>query len=188
MKKCALQSPYNGLTAKGFIQASGLTILIIGASVGICFLIFGELTNVAFLILLLTTFSVLASLSPRIRKIRGTFEMGEYLLLMFCVAIGMMADFTKLAEDGGMIIAFTAMVLSTTIILHLIFSKLFKIDTDTVLITSTAAIYGPVFIGQIASAIRNKSLVFSGMATGLIGFAIGNYLGIAVAYFVRWLG
>ena len=182
------QSPYNGLTAKGFIQASGLTILIIGASVGICFLVFGELTNVAFLILLLTTFSVLASLSPRIREIRGTFEMGEYLLLMFCVAIGMMADFSKLAEDGGMIIAFTAMVLSMTIILHLIFSKLFKIDSDTVLITSTAAIYGPVFIGQIASAIRNRSLVFSGMATGLIGFAIGNYLGIAVAYFVRWLG
>ena len=116
------------------------------------------------------------------------FEMGEYLLLMFCVAIGMMADFTKLAADGGMIIGFTALVLGTTIILHLIFSKLFKIDSDTVLITSTAAIYGPVFIGQIASAIRNRSLVFSGMATGLIGFAIGNYLGIAVAYFVRWLG
>ncbi len=181
-------SPYNGITARGFFEASGLTILITGASMGICLLVFGVLENVAFLILLLTTFSVIASLSPQIRKIRGTFEMGEYLLLMFCVAIGMMADFTKLAAEGGMIIGFTALVLSTTIILHLIFSRIFKIDTDTVLITSTAAIYGPVFIGQIASAIRNRSLVFSGMATGLIGFAIGNYLGIAVAYFVRWLG
>ncbi len=184
----ASQSPYNGVTAKGFLQATGLTILIIGASVGISWFLFGALDNVAFLILMLTTFSVVASMSPRIRKIRGTFEMGEYLLLMFCVAIGMMADFSRLAADGGMIVGFTAMVLSTTIILHLIFSKIFKIDSDTVLITSTAAIYGPVFIGQVASAIKNRSLVFSGMATGLIGFAIGNYLGIAVAYFVRWLG
>ena len=181
-------SLYKGLTLKGFLQATGLTILIILASLGICWLVYGKIENVAFLILMLTSFSVLASLSPKVREIRGTFEMGEYLLLMFCVAIGMMADFTKLAADGGMIIGFTALVLGTTIILHLIFSKLFKIDSDTVLITSTAAIYGPVFIGQIASAIRNRSLVFSGMATGLIGFAIGNYLGIAVAYFVRWLG
>ena len=181
-------SPYNGISIKGISQAFGLTILIIGASVGISLLIFGSLENIAFIILLLTTFSVLASLSPRIRNIKGTFEIGEYLLLMFCVAVGMMADFMKLAADGGMIIGFTALVLSTTIILHLIFSRIFKIDSDTVLITSTAAIYGPVFIGQIASAIKNKSLVFSGMATGLIGFAIGNYLGIAVAYFVRWLG
>jgi len=177
----------NGLTVKGFFQAAGLTILIIGASAGICWLVYGALDNVSFILLLLTTFSVIASLSSEIRKIRGTFEMGEYLLLMFCVAIGMMADFTKLAADGGLIIGFTALVLSTTIILHLIFSRIFKIDTDTFLITSTAAIYGPVFIGQVASVIRNRSLVFSGMATGLIGYAIGNYLGIAVAYFVRWL-
>jgi uncharacterized membrane protein len=180
--------PAKGITLKGFLEASGLTILIIGASVGISWLVFSALDNVAFILLLLTTFSVFASLSPVIRKIKGTFEMGEYLLLMFCVAIGMMADFTKLAAEGGMIVGFTALVLSTTIILHLIFSKLFKIDADTVLITSTAAIYGPVFIGQVASVIKNRSLVFSGMATGLIGFAIGNYLGIAVAYFVRWLG
>lgn len=178
---------YNGLTVKGFFQAAGLTILIIAVSLGIC-LLFDVLNNVAVIILLLTTFSVLASLSPQVRQIRGTFEMGEYLLLIFCVAIGMMADFNKLAAEGGLIIGFTALVLSTTIILHLIFSRLFKIDSDTVLITSTAAIYGPVFIGQIASVIRNRSLVFSGMATGLIGFAIGNYLGIAVAYFIRWLG
>lgn len=178
----------NGITIKGFLQASGLTILILGASLGICWLVTGALKNVGFLILLLTTFSVFASLSPKIRRIKGTFEMGEYLLLIFSVAIGMMADFAKLAAEGGVIIGFTAMILGTTILLHFIFSKLFKIDTDTVLITSTAAIFGPVFIGQVASAIRNRSLVFSGMVTGLIGFAVGNYLGIAVAYFVRWLG
>lgn len=181
-------SPYQGITAKGVFQSISLTILIIGASVGLCQLIFGKLENVAFIILLLTTFSVVVSLFPSVRRIKGTFEIGEYLLLMFCVAIGMLADFSKLLAEGGAIVGFTALVLTTTVILHLLLSKLFKIDADTVMITSTAALYGPVFIGQIASAIRNRSLVFSGMATGLIGFAIGNYLGIAVAYFVRWIG
>ena len=54
-----------------------------------------------------------------------------------------------------------------------------------VMITSTAAIYGPVFVGQIASAIGNKKLIFTGIALGLLGFAVGNYLGIGLAYILK---
>ena len=50
------------------------------------------------------------------------------------------------------------------------------------MIAGTAAIYGPVFIGQIASTIDNRSLVFPGIALGLLGIAMGNYVGIFVAW------
>ena len=62
-----------------------------------------------------------------------------------------------------------------------------RIDRDTVLITSTASIFGPAFVGQIAQVLGNRHIVFGGMATGLVGYAIGNYLGIGVAYLVNFL-
>lgn len=168
------------------LKVFGLTILIIATSLALTYLIMRRI-DVALLILCLTSFSILASFSKPIRNLKGAYESGEYLLLMFCVAIGMMANFDDMIGKGGEIILFTACILTTTVVLHWFLSYLFKIDRDTTLITSTAALYGPAFIGQIAAAIKNRELIFSGMATGLIGYAIGNYLGISVAYLLKYL-
>ncbi len=170
------------------LKPVGLTILIIAASLGLCQLLTGELKALGLIILALTTLSIVASLYKSVRDLPYTFEMGEYLLLMFCVAIGMEADFGQLMHAGGEVILFTSCVLLGTVMLHLLLARLFRIDVDTVIITSTAALYSPVFVGQIASAIRNRSLIFSGMATGLVGFALGNYLGIFIAFLVKNLG
>ncbi len=168
-----------------FLQAIGLTICVIAASVGITYALSGGLDNIVLIILSLTTFSILASLSPKVRQIKGSFEIGEYILLIFCVAIGMLADFSKLIEEGGTILLFTLCVMSFAILLHYALAALCRIDRDTVMITSTAAIMGPIFVGQVASVINNKQLVFSGMATGLMGYAIGNYLGIGLGYLLK---
>jgi len=50
-----------------------------------------------------------------------------------------------------------------------------------VIITSTAAIFGPAFVGPVSNAIRNPGVVFSGITMSLLGFACANYLGILVA-------
>lgn len=172
---------------KGVGSAIGLTLLIIGLSVGLTFLITGAIDSGSLIILFLTSFSILASLSPAVRAIEGAFETGEYFLLMFCVAVGLLSDFSEILGSGSQIIFYTGIVLTTTVTFHFLLSALFKIDRDTTLITSTAALYGPVFIGQVASAIQNRTLVFSGMATGLIGYAIGNYLGLGMAWLLRWM-
>ena len=58
-------------------------------------------------------------------------------------------------------------------------------DRDTLIITSTAAIFGPVFIGPVANAIGNRELITIGIALGLIGYAIGNYLGLGLAFILK---
>lgn len=169
------------------LKGLGLSILIIALSVGVTWLLFGDLKRTALILLLLTSFSILASLNPRIRVWRGTYEGGDYLLLMFCVAVGMLSDFSTLWADGGSVILYTAFVLSGTVLLHLLLCRIFRVDRDTALITSTAALYGPAFIGQVASAIRNRQLIFPGIATALVGMAIGNYLGVGVGELLRYL-
>lgn len=170
---------------KNSLLAIGLTLLIIGASVGLTFAIFGDLSKTSFLILALTTFSILATFVPKVQRWQGTFETGEYFLLMFCVALGMLADFQQIMAHGGDVLLYTALALASTILLHTFLAYLFRIDRDTFMITSTAALYGPAFIGQIASVIGNKTLVLSGMVLGLLGYAIGNYLGISLAYLLE---
>ena len=35
---------------------------------------------------------------------------------------------------------------------------------------------------MVAGALKNKEIVISGVTTGIIGYAIGNYLGITLGY------
>ncbi|MEM8524259.1 MAG: DUF819 family protein [Bacteroidota bacterium] len=171
-----------------YFTAFGITILVVGAAIGLTFAITGALKSVVLIILLLTTFAIGLSFFPFFRNLKVSFELGEYFLLVFCVAIGLLADFSSIWEKGGMVILYMASVWITIVVLHSLFAYFFKIDRDTLMITATAAIYGPVFVGQIASAINNRTLIFSGMATGLIGYALGNYLGIGLAYLLEnWL-
>jgi uncharacterized membrane protein len=164
------------------LKAIALTLGVLGLTFGITLAVFGGLQQVAFLLLLLTTLSIAASFIPAVRHLENTFETGEYFLLMFCIALGMLADFSEIAAQGTSLLGFTAFALVGTILLHLLLAFLFGIDRDTMLFTSVAAIYGPAFIGQIASVTGNRQLVFSGVAMGLLGYALGNYLGISLAY------
>ena len=93
--------------------------------------------------------------------------------------------FDGLLSGGGAYVQYTAIVITGAILIHYLLAVLFRLDRDTTMITSTASIFGPAFVGQVASAIGNRSLVFSGMATGVVGYAVGNYLGLAVAYLLK---
>lgn len=169
------------------LKGIALTLGIISFALGLTLLIFGNLDQTIFILLMITSLSVSASFSSKIRNWQGTFETGEYFLLMFCIAIGSLANFREILTEGHFVIGFVALVLACTVTLHVVLARWFKIDRDTMMLTSTAGLYGPAFVGQIATVIGNKELVFSGMAMGLLGYAIGNYWGIGLAYVLKFL-
>jgi uncharacterized membrane protein len=164
-----------------------LAIAFLGAAVGLSYLLSGGIT-VVIVILTVTTLGISGSFIKKIRSYKGTYELGEYLLLVFCIAIGCMANFQKLVDACSTILMYTALVMSVAIVLHFLLAIIFRIDTDTVLITSVAGIYGPAFVGPIASVLKNKEIVITGITMGLIGYAIGNYWGLFIAYMLKnWL-
>ena len=138
------------------------------------------------LVLWVTTASILFTLTPAARRIGNAYPLGEYFVLIFCVALGMLADFRRLAEEGLELLYFSTIALVSTTLLHLVLARIFRIDRDTVILSSVAAFYGPVFVVQVATAIRNTRLLAAGVAVSLLGFGIGNYLGIGLAYALRW--
>lgn len=169
------------------LAGAGVTLLVAGIGFGVAMLITGgDFSRVEIpAILLITTLAIIASFIPAVRNIKGTYEAGEYLLLVFSLAIGSAANFSQLVGFAPTVFGYTAVVMFGAILLHYLFAAIFRIDADTTLITSTAGIYGPAFIGPIASVIKNKQVVLPGMLCGLIGYAIGNYLGFLVAWLLH---
>lgn len=96
-----------------------------------------------------------------------------------------MADLNELVNKSSTLFFYCTYVMFGAILLHFIFAAFFRIDRDTVIITSAAAIYGPAFIGPIANSIKNKEIIVAGITMGLIGYAIGNYLGIGIAMLLK---
>jgi uncharacterized membrane protein len=175
--------PFKSIAKGGFI-GSGLSILSLGVSFGLSLLIFGRL-SVPFLIFLISTFGIGFSFVKKVRELKGPFEFGHYLLMIFCVGIGSMADAAQLFSKTGPIMAMVLGVVFSAVIIHFLLAKLFKIDRDTAVITSVAGIFGPPFVPLIADRFQNKAMIVPGMTTGLIGFALGNYLGMGIAFLLK---
>jgi uncharacterized membrane protein len=66
-------------------------------------------------------------------------------------------------------------------LIQILLSRILKIDADTTIITSTAMIFSPPFVPVVAGALKNKEIIISGITVGLIGYALGNYLGITIS-------
>jgi uncharacterized membrane protein len=165
--------------------ASSMVVLAI--SVGLSFLVYGNLNNTTFLILCLTTIGIAVSRLAVIKKLSGSFQVGEYLLLMFCVGLGLLADLNQLTGAGFQVVLLAVATLIGTVGLHLLLAKLFKVDDEAFLVTSTATIFGPPFIPQIAATIGNPKVILPGIAAALMGIMLANYLGISLGWFLAWV-
>tara|TARA_B100001971_G_scaffold111191_1_gene102104 strand:- start:45358 stop:46485 length:1128 start_codon:yes stop_codon:yes gene_type:complete len=162
----------------------GIALLALGISAGLAFLFLGSL-HPAVIILGITTIGIGISFKKSIRELKGSYEVGEFLLLIFCVAVGSMANIQNLANSSMDYLLFAGIVMIGSIILHLILCIIFKIDKDTAIITSVAGVFGPPFVAPMAEALGNREIIISGLTSGLVGYALGNYLGIGLAYLVQ---
>ena len=158
-----------------------LSAAILGLSIGLSLLIVGRLHEMTIL-LALTTIGIASSGMQRIRELKGSFAAGNYLLLVFCVAVGSLANVSTIVETGPQILVFVGIIMGGAIALHLVFAYLLAIDPDTMIISSAAGIFGPAFIAPIARVIGKPQLIPVGLALSLLGFAIGNYLGLGMAH------
>ena len=167
-------------------QSFGLTVVMAAGAVGLSFGLLQEL-HIGFVMLCVTTLGIAASLSPKVRALEGSFELGEYALLIFCAAMGSLADGSKLTTTSLMLLSFVFIVMVSAAVIHFALCWLFGIDVDTAIISSTATIFGPPFIGPVAAALKNRALVGPGLTLGLAGIALGTYLGLATAWVLKAL-
>lgn len=163
-----------------------LSIVIFGIA-GSTTLFVPENSQMIVVILLITSLGIGLSLIPKVNKLNNTFELGMYLILVFSIDVASMVDLTNLVNASSTIFYYVFFVIFGSLLIQVLISSIFKIDTDTVIITSTALICSPPFVPAVAGAIKNKEIIVSGLTVGIIGYAVGNYLGVLVAEFLRIL-
>lgn len=165
-------------------RALALTSVVVAVTLGVRSLMPPSARD-AVAMLTLTTLSVAAALHGRVRALKGTQPAGQFLLLVFCVAMGVTTDFAELFGASPQVLIFTAVVLTLAVALHLLMVIPLRIDRDTAIITSVAGIFGPHMVGPAVVSLNNRAVLMSGLASGLVGYAAGNYLGVLTAWMLR---
>jgi len=180
---------YSGMFRKGvllrLIQALGIAFVILGLSVGISLLLFNEMLDPV-IILSITTLSIIASLFTWINRIEKTFQLGMYFVLIFSLIVASMADLRAIFSLSMVgLLGFVTWCYFGSLLLHLLLSVIFKVDADNYLITTTAFVFSPPFVPVVAVALKNKDVIITGITVGIIGYVIGNYLGVALGYLMK---
>jgi uncharacterized membrane protein len=98
-----------------------------------------------------------------------------------------MASFKALVNIDVAIMLFIVFSIFGSMALHALLCAPFKIDTDTFIIVSASAICSPPLVPVVADGLKNREVLLSGLTTGIIGYAIGNYLGISIGIALRTL-
>ena len=164
------------------LLAVGLSVLIFAVGAGLGFLA-PKQSMMAVVILTITTLGILFSLVPKINSIKKTYQTGMYFIIVFCLVVSSMADLRGMINVEYLdLLMYVALVYFGSLFVHILLSMIFRIDADTVIITSTAMIYSPPFVPVVASALKNRDVIISGLTTGIIGYVIGNYLGIFTGF------
>jgi len=139
-------------------------------------------------IVLLTTFGIAFSLIPQLRLNHAAPHLGMFLIFVFSFCVAASMDLATLRGLDPAILGFVLAATFGSFALHALLARLAGVDRDTFLITSVAAVMSPAFVPMVSRNLRNPAILMSGMATGILGFAIGNYLGISLALLLAGKG
>jgi len=165
-------------------KALALALCIFGVSFAL-YSITPKEHNMTVLMLSVSTLGLLCSFIPSVRKIDMTFQVGQYLILIFCITIATTVNFRELLNASTGIMIYVFIILFGSTVLHIALCRLAKIDTDTQIMASTVGIFSAVFVPMIALSLKNKEIIPGGIAAGIIGYIIGTYLGVASGYLLR---
>jgi len=167
-------------------KSMAVAIVIFGIGGGLSFFFKDESLRTIMVILVITTLGLLASLIKPLNRLKISFSVGMYFIIVFCLALSSMANLREMFSlEFLQLFLYVCWVVLGSMIIHVLLARLFKVDTDTTIITITALTYSPPFVPAVAGALKNKEVIISGLAIGIVGFAFGTYLGIFIGTILK---
>ena len=165
----------------GMFAGLGLSILFLAIGAGLALWLTGKLNELV-IILTITTLAIIASFFKRVRELPKTFELGMFFILIFSVIVASLFDIHSVNGGSLMIGMFVAWVMVIAALLHLLFCRIAHVSGDLFCVSQIALLCSPPFVPPVVGAMQNKKVLISGIVIGLVGYAIGTYLGVAVAF------
>ncbi|MBO5673764.1 MAG: DUF819 family protein [Paludibacteraceae bacterium] len=176
---------YRGMFEKknfiGMMKGLGLSFMFLAIGAGLALLITGTLNELV-VILTITTLSIIASFFKPVRELPKTFELGMFFILIFSVIVASMFDINSVNGGSLYIGGFVLWIIGISVGLHLLLCRIAKVSGDLFCVCQVGLLCSPPFVPPIAGAMKNKKVLISGIVVGLVGYAIGTYLGALLAW------
>ncbi|MBF4695411.1 DUF819 family protein [Fusibacter ferrireducens] len=130
--------------------------------------------------LIITTLTMIGAtfFSDYFENIKGSQEIGTFLIYLFFVVIGVPASIILIIQKSPLLLVYTTVMVVTNMIVTFGFGKLLKFDLEEIIMASNANIGGPTTAAAMAISKGWTSLIAPVMLVGTLGYIIGNYFGI----------
>jgi uncharacterized membrane protein len=176
---------YRGMFEKknfwGMMKGLGLSVCFLAVGAGLALLITGKLNELV-VILTITTLSIIASFFKPVRELPKTFELGMFFILIFSVIVASMFNIHSVNGGSLYIGGFVLWIIGISVLVHLLLCRIAKVSGDLFCVCQVGLLCSPPFVPPIAGAMKNKKVLISGIVVGLVGYAIGTYLGVFLAW------
>lgn len=136
-------------------------------------------------VLWLTTIALLLAQIPAVQRLRGAGVIGNYLVLLFLASNGARSVVANIFAVGLPVVYFAAMTVAIHGLVIFGLGRVLRLDLRTLAVASQANVGGPASAMALATARGYSDRLLPGMAAGLLGYAVGNYSGLAIAALMR---
>jgi uncharacterized membrane protein len=138
-------------------------------------------------ILIVTTIALLLAQFKSVKRLQGAKELGNFAFYLFFAAIGAMMDIPKAICLAPILFFYVVIAIVSQIIIVLLIGRALKCDLRMLAVASIAAKAGPSSVVAYTNAKDWNDLALPGVAAGLLGYAAGNYAGLAGAYLLKMI-
>ena len=120
------------------------------------------------------------ALPAQMARLRGGFELGVGLAFVFFAAIAAGADLVAMIRIAPLLIVLVVILLSVHLLVLLVVGKLFRLTLPELVTASNAAVLGATTAPALAAARGWHDLVTPGVLVGVLGYALGTFIGTAL--------
>ena len=138
-------------------------------------------------IVIVTLLALVFAQVPALSRLKGTRLAGSFCIYLFLAVIGAFCDFHTLANMGQLGFQ-VAILATTTVLVHGLISfgaaYLLRIDPAVAAVASQANVGGPPSALALARSLERPDLILPAVLIGSFGYAIGTFLGLAMASYI----
>ncbi len=136
-------------------------------------------------VLWLTTIVLVLAQVPAIKSLTGSALFGNYLILLFLASNGARSVVANLVAMGPPVFYYATITVALHGLIIFGIGRLMRLDFATLAVASQANVGGAASAIAMAGARGYTDRLLPGAAVGLLGYAIGNYIGWGVAILMR---
>lgn len=136
-------------------------------------------------VLWLTTLVLALAQVPAVKALPGGALLGNYLILLFLASNGARSVVATLVSIGPAVFYFAIVTVAIHGVLIFGVGRLARLDLPTLAVASQANVGGAASAIALAGARGYTDRLVPGVAVGLLGYALGNYIGLGVGLLMK---